>query len=149
MPRNKVAEEPTHPSWWDEPTDKEQRLVYGEGVVDYLDWHNESADQQKFALKLVKNIIPHVARLDKRWKEFPKELFDQDTYDAHNKLYHCIRNKLESLAKETQTKAKKKALLEKAAKDKEDEDDSQLGDPKSDDEGTRTPAKQDTQIISK
>ena len=149
MPRTKIAEEPTHPSWWDDPTDKEQRLVYGEAVVDYLDWHNESADQQKFALKLVKNMIPHVARLDKRWKEFPKELFDQDTYDAHNKLYHCIRNKLESLAKETQTKAKKKALLEKAAKDKEDEDDSQLGDPKSDDEGTRTPAKQDTQIISK
>ena len=71
-------------------------------------------------MPLVKEMLPYIASVDRRWRKFPQGSFNITNFVAHKELYHCIRNKIESL----QNKAKKeredeeKAALEKIKEEK-------------------------------
>ena len=68
-----------------------------EGVDDYVDSKEGDPEAIQFSMPVVKEMLPYIASVDRRWRKFPQGCFNITDYVAHKALYHCIRNKLESL----------------------------------------------------
>ena len=115
MPNTPNKQDITPAEWWSEKADKDTKVNWQDGVDDYVDAKGCNAEAIKFSMDVVKELLPYIASVDRRWRKFPQSSFNISDYNAHKDLYHCIRNRLESL----QNKAKKdREDEEKAAAEK-------------------------------
>ena len=85
---------------------------------------------------MVKQVIPFISYVDKRFKKFPLEEFNTEEHKAHTTLYHTIRNKLDSLKEQLKRERKAAADKIKADEKKKLEEDQQEDESK---EETTTP----------
>ena len=115
MPSTPNKQDASPAEWWSEKADKDTKINWQEGVDDYVDAKGGNAEPIKLSMDVVKELLPYIGSVDRRWRKFPQISFNITDYVAHKDLYHCIRNRFESL----QNKAKKdREDEEKAAAEK-------------------------------
>ena len=73
----------------------------------------------KLGVPFVKEVIPWVAMIDSRWKEFPLDSFDPEQHKAHRALYDTVADEFQRLLdddEEAKIQAREKKNQEKLAK---------------------------------
>ena len=78
----------------------------------FIFYPNRKIEHAKFDMDFVKLVLPHVGTIDPKWKNFNIKDFNTHHHEAHSRLFHCLRNRFNSLRdayeKEKAEKAKKK-----------------------------------------
>ena len=111
--------------WW---CSKPRQIViksWKTAVTKYLTHHGRKIQHEKLDEQFIKKVIPFVHFEDKDWKDFPLELFEPKTYQAHLAMQTAIEEEHQNLltnynnakALKAADKAKAKANQEKAERD--------------------------------
>ena len=143
------ADNPTYPEWWDDISENEVTDKWHQSVDDFFAFHGTKAEDYKFSVDLVKQMLGHIAMRDKRWLHFPTDDFITGQYEAHDQLYHAIRNKVLSMQKKAK-KAKEEKEAKAKAKEEEQKKEAEAREKAESKKSKEvTPAKEQTQINSK
>ena len=86
--------------WWNKAPPKKVQNSWKPAVGDCLYHHDTSVQHEKCDMPFYKRVIGNVSKYDYNWERFPKELFDPDTYPAHNALTKIIDEEFKRLYKE-------------------------------------------------
>ena len=92
----KLTESEARGRWWYEPTKNKWKPV----VEAYFDYHDMNFTDVKFSLDFVKLVVKHASLYDERWKKFPVNRFDPDTYKAHQAMFTVIQEEYKRLLDE-------------------------------------------------
>ena len=109
-------EDTNYEDWWDEELGDDSTYLWQQAVEDFFIYHDTKPKDYRFGAKLVKQMIGHVAVRDAKWRKFPLDSFNTGQHEAHNQLYHALRNKFNSMVEKAE-----KAKADAEAKAKADE----------------------------
>jgi len=100
-----AADDPI-PAFWDKEPSREEKLVFQQGYLDYMEYNARDPEKERTTREFVAEIVPMIALKLPKWKGFPKEQFNVKKHKAHYHLYHAINNRHNALVKEIRERRK-------------------------------------------
>ena len=79
------------PAWYTKDDNKENKKIWGDTVNNYVATFEINVEDQDFDQTLVNELIPVIARKDKRWVGFDLKKFNTKLFKTHRELYSEVR----------------------------------------------------------